>query len=110
MKVYDLESDASALQIACEMIRSNCIIAFPTDTIYGLCVAPTKIGIAKLHKMRNRPLHKPFLFTLPENYSLKGLINKPALEQEEFMNRHWPGKITVLLKKKKEHLTLPLKI
>ncbi len=100
MKVYDLESDSSALQIACEVVQSGGIIAFPTDTIYGLCASPTKIGITKLHKIRERPLHKPFLFTLPENYHLESLIKKPCSKQKEFINRHWPGKISLLFPKK----------
>ena len=99
MKIYDLENEPSSLQIAHKIIQSDGVIAFPTDTIYGLCVGFTVTAITKLHEIRKRPLSKPFLLTLPESYSLESLTQKLSLDQKKMIEEYWPGKITVLLPK-----------
>ena len=102
MKVYDLQKDASAVSMACEILESGGVIAFPTDTIYGLCSAFTEKAADKLHNIRNRPHTKPFLLALPETYRLDGLIEgELSEEQTNFIREKWPGKHTLLFPKKK---------
>jgi len=52
----------------CELLEQGGLIAYPTDTFYGIgCDLMNKKGIQLIHKLKNRPLKQPFLSL----YSLK---------------------------------------
>lgn len=45
----------------CEVLEAGGIITYPTDTFYGIgCDLLNKKGIILIHKLKNRPLKKPF--------------------------------------------------
>ena len=101
MKFISLQQSQS-VSIAVKLLKEDKIIAFPTDTLYGICAQFTLNMAHKLHRVRKRSFNKPFLLTLPESWDIQGLINQQlSKEQEEFIDNNWPGKVTIILEKKK---------
>lgn len=77
------------------------VIAYPTDTIYGLgCLATDKKAINKIYKIKQRSKNKPLLILASSYAMLKKYcyINKL---QYEYLKNIWPSPISVVLKKKK---------
>jgi L-threonylcarbamoyladenylate synthase len=82
------------------LIKQGGIIVFPTDTVYGLLAdATSEIAVKKLLKIKKRKTQKPIpIFVKNIEMAKKlALINK---QQEKFLKKVWPGKVTIVLKRK----------
>jgi L-threonylcarbamoyladenylate synthase len=83
-------------------LKKGKVIAYPTDTIYGLgCDATNKRSIARLYKIKKRPKSKPMLVLISSFKMLKKYfsVNK---DQMEFLEQIWPGPYTAILQSKKK--------
>jgi len=103
MEILNLSPKISSLIIkkAIKTIKEGGTIVFPTDTVYGLMAdAADKKAVAKVFKIKNRKKIKP----LPIFVNNLGTAKKLAIidkKQEKFLRLVWPGKTTVVLKRKK---------
>lgn len=89
------------VKMAARLIKEGKVIICPTDTVYGLiCDATNKKAIKKLFQIKKRPSNKPIPIFVKDIKMAKkfAIVNK---RQEEFLKKVWPGKATVILKKKK---------
>jgi len=87
-------------------IKEGKIIVCPTDTVYGfLADATDKKAVERVFKIKKRPKNKAVPIFIKDIKSAKKLafIDK---EQEKFLKKNWPGKITVVLKARR-NLGLP---
>jgi len=82
------------------LVKKGKILVLPTDTVYGLiCDASSKKSIEKIFKIKKRPKTKAlpvFIKNIKEAKKL-ACINK---NQEKLLKKVWPGKVTVILKRK----------
>ena len=82
---------------AAETIKEGGVVAFPTETYYGLAVDPfNRTALQRLFRVKKRSLDKPIL-TLVENVGQLSLLARevPALYQP-LMEEFWPGPLTLL--------------
>jgi len=90
------------VQKIAEIIKKGGLVIFPTDTVYGILVdARNKKAVEKIFKIKERPKTKPLAIfvkdmEMAEKYVF---INE---KQRKFLEKNWPGKITVILKSKNE--------
>src|SRR5207302_584372 len=79
------------------LLRGGGIIAFPTDTSYGLGVDPfNESAIARIFEVKGRPDTKPILLlvdsvTMAESITDAGAVFRAVAE------RFWPGPLTLIL-------------
>lgn len=87
--------------LACvKALREGKIIAYPTDTSYGLAADAENIGaIAKLYRIKGRNFNKPIHVVVPNEQYAKKLVkwNKVA---SNLAKKFWPGAITLVLELK----------
>ncbi len=84
---------------AVKSIKRGEIMVCPTDTVYGLVAdATNKKAVEKLFKIKERS-RKPIPIFIKDLKTAKktAQINK---EQEKFLKRAWPGKVTAVLTRK----------
>lgn len=73
------------------------IVAFPTETFYGLAVDPfNELALAALFRLKGRPLHKPFLVLIQEEGQLSGLASSIPRAYRPLMQAFWPGPLTLV--------------
>ncbi len=92
------------MEEAIKVLKSGGIILCPTDTVYGLIAdATNKKAVERIFKMKKRSKNKPLAFFVSDLKMAKQLafINK---DQEKILKSIWPGKTTVVLKRKKYEL------
>jgi tRNA threonylcarbamoyl adenosine modification protein (Sua5/YciO/YrdC/YwlC family) len=80
-----------------EILDSGGLIAYPTDTFYGIgCDLMNKKGIQLIHKLKNRPLKKPFSIICD---SLKEISHYAQVSNYAYktMKRRLPGPYTFIL-------------
>lgn len=81
-------------------IRQGRVLVLPTDTVYGLVVdATNKKAVEKLFKIKKRKKEKPIPIFVKDIRTVKKIAQIDK-KQEKFLKKVWPGKITVILKKK----------
>lgn len=91
-------SDSSALETALQVMEEGGIIAFPTDTVYGLaCPAFSRKGIEKLYQIKGRETTKaiPILIGSLDQLSMIA----PALPEAalNLADHFWPGALTLVI-------------
>jgi tRNA threonylcarbamoyl adenosine modification protein (Sua5/YciO/YrdC/YwlC family) len=82
---------------AVEILRKGGIIAYPTDTLYGIgCDIMNKKAIAKVYQIKQRPKNKPFSFICSDlkNISRYAKVSNYAYKT---MKRLLPGPYTFIL-------------
>jgi L-threonylcarbamoyladenylate synthase len=93
-------SDKNFLEIAAEAIRTGQVLVCPTDTVYGLvCDATNEKAVENIFEIKKRPKKKP-LPIFVKDIEMAKIFAEIGKEQEEFLKKFWPGKVTVVLKSK----------
>lgn len=85
---------------AVEILKKGGVIAYPTDTIYGIgCDALNQRAIERVFKLKGRDYSKPLLIACLDLKMIKKHANLPT-RFEKMMNKILPGPYTILLNKK----------
>ena len=100
-----MENTANNLAQAIEVLKNGGVVAFPTETSYGLgCDATNEEAVARVAAMKSRP--KKFKMALVvkdlEMARWCGELNDMILP---FAKKHWPGPLTILLPNANKELT-----
>ena len=92
-----LADDAAGRAAALDVLRAGGLVAFPTDTDYGLAVAlDTEGGIEKLYIAKRRPVEKAIIVLVDGLDQLAGLVTVPPAAQV-LGGVGWPGGLTLIL-------------
>ncbi len=89
--------DASHIAQAAERLRGGAVIAFPTDTLYGVGVrAADPAAVARLYQVKRRPSEQPMVWLVRERDQVErfAVVSSTAAE---LMARFWPGPLTLVL-------------
>ncbi len=73
------------------------IIAFPTDTVYGMGVSmDLKEAIKRFYDLKFRPPDKPSQILISDNEMLYKYVDQVSMETEILIERFWPGALTLI--------------
>ena len=83
---------------AAKRLRTGALVAFPTETVYGLGAnILNKKAIARLYKVKRRPKGKPFTVHIEDASLIRKLGCEITKEAGKLMDKYWPGPLTVIL-------------
>jgi L-threonylcarbamoyladenylate synthase len=79
-------------------LRAGKLLAYPTETVYGLGSAPTVPALAALARLKGRPEGKPFLLLISGRAMAEewGLVFSPSATA--LSDAFWPGPLTLVLR------------
>jgi len=84
-----------------KVLKTGGIVAFPTDTFYGLGVNPyNRNAVDKIYKIKGRDPEKPLLLLIDSISKLENLVQEPSAACIKLMKTFWPGPLTLLFKPK----------
>jgi len=87
-----------ALSLAADIIRSGGVIAFPTDTVYGVgASAIDEDAIEKLYQVKGRSQEKAIPILLADLEELNQITPTPGEMVGVIMDKFWPGALTLIL-------------
>lgn len=88
------------IDIVASYLKRGKVIAYPTDTVYGLgCNAGKAAAVARVRKIKGDRTKKPMLALVSDWQMLKKYC-RVSREQMKYLKKIWPGRVTVILKKK----------
>lgn len=89
------------LDCAAELIKRGEIVAFPTETVYGLGAdALNQSAVAKIFVAKNRPANNPLIVHIAKISDLKKLVKGITPLAKVLIKKFWPGPLTLVFKKK----------
>jgi L-threonylcarbamoyladenylate synthase len=92
-----LKSNPRGIKKAAQIILRGGIIAFPTETFYGLAAdVLNEAALKKIFKVKGREEGKPLLLLVADKSWLKGLVQDISPLAERLMKKFWPGPLTLV--------------
>lgn len=91
---------ASDFEEAAQLLREGKLVAFPTETVYGLggnAFDPT--ASSRIYAAKGRPSDNPLIVHVADIESLNELATDIPEAVYELADRFWPGPLTIILKK-----------
>src|SRR4030065_1370155 len=93
--------DKEIIHQAAEIIRQGGIVAFPTETVYGLGAdAFNPLAVARIFEVKRRPYFDPLIVHVANPADVKKLVKQIPSNAKKLIERFWPGPLTVVLLKK----------
>lgn len=88
------------LRLAAERLALGELVAFPTETVYGLGAhALRPEALARIFEVKRRPFFDPLIVHVGRRSDLEGLCARIDGKAERLMDRFWPGPLTLVLPK-----------
>lgn len=95
-----LTSDPASVARAAELISRGELVAFGTETVYGLGGDATNAhAVARIFKAKGRPRFNPLICHYPEADTALAAVESNALA-ERLAARFWPGPLTLVLRRR----------
>lgn len=95
-----LEPGPAAYARAAQVLREGGIVAYPTETVYGLAVDPfSEPALRALFAAKGRPEQNPVLVVIANRAQLKPLTTELSHEALRLITRFWPGPLSLVLPK-----------
>ena len=97
-----VQADASSIARAASLLREGKLVAFPTETVYGLGGDATNDkAVAAIYEAKGRPQFNPLIVHVADATALDALIewNDTA---RLLAGQFWPGPLTLVLPRKKD--------
>ncbi len=101
IRVDPVRPERERLVEAVEVLRGGGLVAFPTETVYGLGAPIGRIdAVARIFKVKGRPPDNPLIVHIA---SMEQLLEVAVVEDQklEKLASIWPGPVTVVLKRRR---------
>lgn len=97
--VIDDIDTKETLKSACEILQHNDIIAFPTETVYGLAAnCQSTDAVQKIYTAKNRPADNPLIIHVSSREMITETLGAeiPSV-YEPLIKKFWPGPLTIII-------------
>lgn len=90
----------AAIAAAADTLRAGGLVAFPTETVYGLGAdAFNERAVAEVFKLKGRPTNNPLIVHVADEAMAERVVKAWPPEARELARRFWPGPLTIVLPK-----------
>lgn len=88
------------IEHAAQLIRDGKVVAFPTETVYGLGAnAMNAMAVARIFELKERPSFDPLIVHIADFEQIRALTNFDDDRVQLLADRFWPGPLTIILPK-----------
>jgi L-threonylcarbamoyladenylate synthase len=92
-----LPAGPAGMARATQLLRAGQVIAFPTDTVYGLAaLASDPRAVRRVYELKGRPLRQPLVLMVGSQEAAEAWAEVDE-RARRFMERWWPGPLTLVL-------------
>lgn len=92
------EGDTSAVRRAAEVLRRGGLVAFPTETVYGVAARADDSGaVARLRDVKQRSHEQAFTVHVPSPSATQRFAPELSGLAERLIRKGWPGPLTLIL-------------
>jgi L-threonylcarbamoyladenylate synthase len=93
------DPEPAAIALAADVLRAGGLVAFPTETFYGLGAdALDPEAVARVFRAKGRPADKPLLVLVDSLEMARTIVSGIPAGVEPLLRAHWPGPLTVVFR------------
>jgi L-threonylcarbamoyladenylate synthase len=101
--VDPIHPQAELISQAARILHAGGLVAFPTETVYGLGANAFEANaVEKIFKVKRRPSHNPLIVHVHGVEAAQRLVRTWPVIAEKLGNAFWPGPLTLVLPKRQE--------
>lgn len=102
LKISWRDPEKSKIETVAKIIKNGGLVAFPTETVYGLGAnALDTRAVKKIFEAKGRPADNPLIVHIADKKEIHRLAKEIPGEAEKLIDKFWPGPLTLILKKSK---------
>ena len=99
LKIDPEKIDGEKIAEAVRILREGGIVAFPTETFYGLGAdARNETAVEKIFRIKERDFHNPIALIVAEEKDVIPVAEEIPAEAEILMQKFWPGPLTLIFR------------
>lgn len=99
-KIDKTEIDEKIIKRAGEILKQGGLVAFPTETVYGLGAnALDEEAAKKTYEAKGRPSDNPLIVHIADVEALDGIVKKVPEKAKKIIHKFWPGPLTLIFDK-----------
>ena len=99
-KINDCLLDADKIKAAGEIIRQGGLVAFPTETVYGLGADACNADASrKIYEAKGRPSDNPLIVHIARFFDLEKIVKSVPPKAKLLSDAFWPGPLTIIVEK-----------
>ncbi len=96
-----MSSCDAILQSAAALLRTGHLVAFPTETVYGLGADATNpLAVARIFEAKQRPTFDPLIVHIAELSQVERVVSQFPATARLLTTEFWPGPLTLVLPKR----------
>ena len=100
---FGKNTSAGTLREASALLRAGRLVAFPTETVYGLGAdAFNERALRNIYKIKNRPGDNPLIIHIENIKQLDSLVANVGEHAKILAGRFWPGPLTMVFDKRRD--------
>src|SRR5947199_7903583 len=101
LSVDPADPDPAAIRRAADLIRAGRLVAFPTETVYGLGAnALDAAAVQRIFEAKGRPLTSPLIVHVASIELAREIAAEWSDKAEALAQKFWPGPLTIIVPKK----------
>ena len=100
-KINRKKPEEKIIRAAAKIIKNGGLVAFPTETVYGLGADALRAGaVKKIFEAKGRPADNPLIVHICDEKMLAAVVKEIPEKAFPLMKKFWPGPLTIIFKKK----------
>jgi L-threonylcarbamoyladenylate synthase len=97
LKINTSQPESGIIKKAAKIIKEGGIVAFPTETFYGLATLALDIkALKKLFSLKKRPFSLPIAIIINNKNTVYDITKEVSKDAEKLMEKFWPGPLTLV--------------
>jgi L-threonylcarbamoyladenylate synthase len=99
LRVDPSSPDASLIRVAAKTIVDGGLVAFPTETVYGLGADALNVeAVRAIYDAKGRPVDNPVIVHVADAGALPALVTGVPTRAKALIDTYWPGPLTLVLR------------
>ncbi|HEY2027312.1 MAG TPA: L-threonylcarbamoyladenylate synthase, partial [Gemmatimonadaceae bacterium] len=101
VQIDPITPDAAIIDDAARLLRAGGLVAFPTETVYGLGAnALDAVAVDRIYAAKGRPAYNPLIVHVASRESALDVVSEWTPLAEKLARVFWPGPLTLVLPKR----------
>lgn len=98
-KIFDYQN----LKEAADLLRAGELVAFPTETVFGLgAIANNEQAVTSVFKAKGRPSDNPLIVHVSQISQVYQTVSEVNVLSKRLMEEYWPGPLTIIFPLKED--------
>jgi L-threonylcarbamoyladenylate synthase len=95
--------DDEGIARAVDLLRAGSVVAFPTETVYGLGAdAASEAGVAAIYRIKGRPADHPLIVHVTDAGALEFWARDASPHARRLVDAFWPGPLTLVVQRRED--------